>query len=87
MLRDSLTDAVAEAVELWNTQHCAFIVEQFLTVTNAANISQEFQYCSRRKSSLPRYRTVMGRKLQNQCFRIKKETTRQCAYSAIATEH
>jgi hypothetical protein len=28
----------------------------------------------------------MGRKLQNECFRIKKETTRQCAYSAVATE-
>jgi hypothetical protein len=30
---------------------------------------------------------VMGRKRKNECFGIKKETTRLCAYSAILTEH
>jgi hypothetical protein len=28
----------------------------------------------------------MGRKLQNEYFGTEKETTRQCAYGAIATE-
>jgi hypothetical protein len=29
----------------------------------------------------------MGRKLQNECFRIKTETARKCAYSVKVTEH
>jgi hypothetical protein len=36
---------------------------------------------------LAQNRTVTDRKLPNECFIMKKETIRQCAYSALATEH
>jgi hypothetical protein len=45
--------------------------------------------CSQEPSTglYPEPDRIMGRKLQNECFRIKKETIRQFVFSAITTEH
>jgi hypothetical protein len=82
----SVTDAVVVAMEHWSVHHHAFSVETFFKIDSVVKAQEAFQYCSSWESSLLQYHTLMGRKLQNECFSIKKETTMQCAYSAIATE-
>jgi hypothetical protein len=88
----SLPDVVAVAMKLRSIQHCAFIVETFLfngdIVVKVQQIfHMHFTTGHHGKSSLRQCHTVMGRKVMTEFSRIKKETSRQCAYSVIATEY
>jgi hypothetical protein len=87
----SLTDAIAVG---WSSEACnvvCLLLKRLLKMVNlllnAANILQALQYCSSWKSSLSQYCTVVGRKLQNEYFSIKEETTSQFVYGASTTEH
>jgi hypothetical protein len=75
-------------MEQWSAQQCECIVETLFNggpVVKTANISQAFQYCSLRKSSLVKFRTVVGMKLHIECFRIIK--TPESARRVRLTEH
>jgi hypothetical protein len=85
----NLTDAVEVATKQWN----AFIVQPlfvFLMVILLLKRSEYFASISIlliTEKFLAAIPYSYGYELQNECFRIKNETTRQCAFSVIATEH
>jgi hypothetical protein len=82
----SLTDATAVAMEQWSTHH-AYVLKPFFKNDDYV-VKMQWIFCMcfsiAHHGKVPCHNTIQ---LWVECFWIKKETTRQCVYSVIATEY
>jgi hypothetical protein len=90
MSLSSVTDAVA--LEAWSAQHRAFIVETFFKNRDSVIKTQRIfpkHFNISRHGKVPCRNTIQlwVENFRTSTSALKKETTRQCAYSAMATEH
>jgi hypothetical protein len=82
----NLTEVISVAMEQWSAQHSVIMVETFF-LKMATLLLKRSEHFASQKCFFPQYHTVIGRKLENECFRIKNETTRRCVNISITIEH